>query len=295
MKRTLCALLALMLLVAMMPSTALASSSKKVYVSSTGEGTLNLREGPGYGYESIGYVHHNDTVKTYGTSGKWIKVKKGSKTGWIRKMYVDGTTKALGTGYKKIKTSTKAHAKASTSSTVLFKVKTTDIVKVTYTERDMAKVTVMSSGKTGWIPISAIGGTTKLKADNPPSGSKKVYRTTASVLRMRKGPGTSYDIIAKLVYGTGVTILSSSGNWRKVKTFGGKVGWVSNNYLKKEATAKVTASVLNVRKGPGTSSAVIGGFKYGTKVTVKYTSGNWAYVTANKLTGYVSLNYLKFT
>ena len=295
MKRMICVLLALMLLMAMVPSTAFASSTKKVYVSSTGDGTLNLRAGPGYDYETVGYVHHNDTVKTYGTSGKWIKVKKGSKTGWIRKMYVDGTTKALGTGYKKIKTATKAHAKASTSSTVLFKVKTTDIVKVTYTEHDMAMVTVVSSGKSGWIPISAIGGTTKLKADNPPSGSKKVYRTTASVLRMRKGPGTSYDIIAKLVCGTGCTILSSNGNWRKVKTFDGKVGWVYASYLKKEATAKVTASTLNVRKGPGTSTAVIGSFKHGTKVTVKYTSGNWAYVTANGLTGYVSLTYLNFT
>ncbi len=56
----------------------------------------------------------------------------------------------------------------------------------------------------------------------------------------------------------------------------------------------MTASALNVRKGPGTGSAILGSFKRGTKVTVQYTSGNWAFVSTKKLKGYVSLNYLKF-
>ena len=73
-----------------------------------------------------------------------------------------------------------------------------------------------------------------------------------------------------------------------------QIGWVSANYLTKQATAKVTASVLNVRKGPGTNTSILGGFKRGTRVTVQYTSGNWAYVSTKKLTGYVSLNYLRF-
>lgn len=295
MKRMLCALLALMLLLAMVPSTALAASTKKVYVSSTGSGTLNIRAGAGYDYKVVGYVHHNDSVKTYEIDGEWIKIKKGSKVGWIKTIYVDGTTKMLGTGYKGIKTASKVYAKASTSAKVVGSVSKSDSVKITYTEHNMAKVKVTGSGLTGWIPISSVGITVKLTADTPPSSSKKVYRTTASVLHMRSGAGTDYKVIDHLVYGTGCTILESKGNWRKVKTFGGKIGWVSATYLKKAATAKVTASVLNVRKGPGTNTTVIGGFKYGTKVSVLYTSGNWAYVTANKTTGYVSMTYLKFT
>lgn len=294
MKRILSIMLALMLLIAMVPSTAFAASSKKVYVSSTGKGTLNLRAGPGYEYEVLGYVKHNKSVKTYEISGEWIKVKSGKKVGWIKTIYVDGTTKLLGTGYKAITSGTSVFSEASTGSSIKGTITTADTVKVYYTENNMASVTVSDSNLSGWIPISVIGGTVKLTADTPPSSSSSVYRTTASTLNMRSGPGTEYAVVAKVKRGTGCTILETAGNWRRIKTFKGTVGWVSANYLTKQATAKVTASALNVRKGAGTYSAILGSLKKGTKVTVLYTSGNWAYISTKKLTGYVSLNYLKF-
>ena len=294
MKRMIAILLALLLLAAALPCTAMAAGSKKVYVSSTGSGTLNLREGPGYEYGVVGYVKHNKTVKTFEQSGAWIRVKYGKKYGWIKTMYVDGTTKALGTGYKAITATTSVYAKADTSSAVVGTITTADTVKVYYTENDMASVHVTDSGLSGWIPISVIGATVTLKPDTPPSSSSTTYRTTASVLNLRAGAGTDYAVVGKLKRGTGVTILASSGNWRRVKTYKGKIGWVSATYLAPKCTAKVTASSLNVRKGPGVGTAILGSFKRGTKVSVLYTSGNWAYVNAKGLTGYVSQNYLKF-
>ena len=232
MKRELCIILALMLLMAMVPSTAFAAGSKKVYVSSTGKGTLNLRAGPGYSYAVLGYVHHNNKVKTFETSGDWTKVKYGKKIGWIKTMYIDGTTKELGKGYKAIDSATQVYAKADTGSSVVGSLTTSDTVKVYYTENDMASVRVTGSSLSGWIPISVIGATVTLKADTPPSSAKTAYRTTAST--------------------------------------------------------------LNVRKGPGTSTIILGSLKKGSKVTVKSVTGNWAYVKAKKLTGYVSMNYLRF-
>ena len=293
MKRVLSIMLALMLLVAMMPATAFAASTKTVYVSSTGKGTLNLRAGPGYGYNTVGYVHHKNKVKVYGSDGDWSKIKYGKKTGWIKTMYIDGTTKALGKGFKAIVQNTPVYKDAWVGG-VVGHVSTSDTVKVYYTENDHASVSVTDSGLTGWIPIRCIGKTVKPVADKPPVSSDVVYRTTASTLNVRSGPGTGYAVIAKLRRNTGCTVLDVSGNWYRVKTFGGTIGWVSRNYLKATSTAKVTARALNVRKGPGTNSAILGSFKRGTRVTVKYTSGNWAYVTGGKLTGYVSMNYLKF-
>ena len=293
MKKILAIVLALTLLIAVLPASAFAASSKKIYVSSTGKGTLNLRSGPGYEYASIGYVHHNNKVKVYESSGVWSRIKYGGKTGWIRTMYIDGTTKALGNGYKAIVAPTSVYSSADATSVVGF-VSTADTVKVYYTERDFASVHVSDSGLSGWIPISCIGGTVKLTADNPPSGSDVVYRTTATTLNVRSGPGTRYAVVHQLPRNTGCTVLETSGNWYRIRTFGGIVGWVSSNYLKSTSTARVTASALNVRKGPGTSSAILGSLKRGKKVTVKYTSGNWAYITSGSLTGYVSLNYLRF-
>ena len=293
MKKILAIVLALTLLIAVLPASAFAASSKKIYVSSTGKGTLNLRSGPGYEYASIGYVHHNNKVKVYESSGVWSRIKYGGKTGWIRTMYIDGTTKALGNGYKAIVAPTSVYSSADATS-VVGSVSTADTVKVYYTERDFASVHVSDSGLSGWIPISCIGGTVKLTADNPPSGSDVVYRTTATTLNVRSGPGTRYAVVHQLPRNTGCTVLETSGNWYRIRTFGGIVGWVSSNYLKSTSTARVTASALNVRKGPGTSSAILGSLKRGKKVTVKYTSGNWAYITSGSLTGYVSLNYLRF-
>ena len=293
MKKLLSIMLALMLLVAMVPSTALAAS-KKVYVSSTGKGTLNMRGGPGTEYTVVGYVSHNTKVKTYDEDGDWTLVKKGKLYGWIKTIYIDGTTKALGNGFKAIDYDTPVYAKADDESAVKGNITTADTVKVYYTENDMASVVVTDTGLSGWIPIDAIGETVKVVADNPPITSDSVYRTTASTLNLRGGAGTEFAVIGKLKKGTGCTILASAGNWRRIKTFGGLVGWVSANYLTKQATAKVTASALNVRKGAGTNTAVLGSLKKGTKVTVQYTSGNWAFVSTKKLTGYVSLNYLKF-
>lgn len=295
MKKMLSILLVLVLLIAVVPTTAFAARSRRVYISSTGKGTLNMRGGPGADYTVVGYVSHNKKVKVYEEEDDWSLIKNGGKYGWIKTMYIDGTTRELGNGFKAILQTSSVYAKADEDSAVRGTVTTKDTVKVYYTENDMASVVVTDSGLSGWIPIDVIGGTVKLDPDKPPVNSSTVYRTTASTLNMRSGPGTNYAVTAKIKRGTGCTILDSKGNWRKVKTFGGQVGWVSANYLTKQATARVTASALNVRKGPGTNSAILGSFKRGTKVTVLYTSGNWAYVTTKRLTGYVSLTYLKFT
>lgn len=295
MKKLIALMLALMLLVAALPCAAFAEYKAKVYVSCTGKGTLNLRAGPGYEFIVLGYVKHNKRVTvTDEENGDWVKIKVGKKIGWIKTMYVDGTTKELGEGYKAIDVATNVYKKADESSSVRGYITTSDTVRVFYTENDMASVRVTGSNLSGWIPIDTIGETVELKPDVPPVYSDTVYRTTASTLNLRAGAGTDYAVIGKLKRGTGVTILDKVGNWRRVKTFKGQIGWVSANYLTKQATAKVTASALNVRKGPGTNTTILGSFKKGTKVTVQYTSGNWAYVSTKKLTGYVSLNYLAF-
>ena len=107
MKRVFTVLLAVLLLVSAVPVSALASSGKyTVYVSSTGEGTLNLRSGPGTDYEPRGYVYHGDRVSVLDRSGIWSKVRTSSgRTGWIKTKYIDGTTKELGTGSKVVRTS----------------------------------------------------------------------------------------------------------------------------------------------------------------------------------------------
>ena len=300
MKKLLSIVLALTLIIAVLPATAFAASSKTVYISRNG-GKIYLHTGPRYDYEVGSTVKHKAKVTVQDKSGSWSKVKLSSngKTGWIRTMYIDGTTKELANGYKAIKVSSgksvSVYSDWKVTASVCATLKKGDTVKVNGTEHDFAKVVVTGSGVIGWVPIRYIGSTVTLDAEKP-STSGNVYHTTASVLNLRQGAGTKYAVIAKLPYGTGCTVLKSSGNWRKVKTFTGLTGWVSKNYLSKQTTARVAThgSNLNIRKKPGMDTVVIGSLKNGTKVTVKSTSGNWAYVSYGKLTGWMSLTWLKF-
>jgi uncharacterized protein YgiM (DUF1202 family) len=295
-----------MLIIAVIPATSLADSTKTVYVSRNGGNSrINLREGPGYDYDATGNVaKHNDKVTVIKTSGEWSKVKvsRSGKTGWIRTYYIDGTTKKLGTGTHVITGKTKVYKNYTTDSKVMGTLEKGDTVKVYYTDHDFAKVTVSGSTVRGWIPMRRIGEETDLKPEKPSFSSETVYRvkTKGSNLNVRTGPGTSFTAINSLANGTGVTILEKSGNWRRVKANNGVTGWVSANYLVKSASAVVTATVntntrgLNLRTRASLSAPVITSVKKGTKVTVNSVNGDWAYVTVNGKTGYMWRSWLKF-
>ncbi|MBQ6181989.1 MAG: peptidoglycan DD-metalloendopeptidase family protein [Ruminococcus sp.] len=58
-------------------------------------------------------------------------------------------------------------------------------------------------------------------------------------------------------------------------------------------TTKGIETYLNIRSGNGTNYAVIGKINPGDTVTVTMSDGKWAYVTANGVTGYCSMDYLQ--
>jgi len=76
---------------------------------------------------------------------------------------------------------------------------------------------------TGWVSNDFI------KSTNSVLGTGVV---TASVLRVRSSADTSADnVIDNLQKGDVVTVILQSGDWYKVKTSDGTVGWVSNDYV----------------------------------------------------------------
>ena len=131
---------------------------------------------------------------------------------------------------------------------------------------------------------------------------------TASALNVRSGPGTNYASLGLLRRGTSVTVESVSGGWAQI-SFNGKTAYVSAEYVSMSAsqpsdgsqttggetvsgTATVTASSLNLRSGPGTNYARIGGISRGASVTLLEKSGSWYKISYNGTQGYVSAEYL---
>lgn len=97
---------------------------------------------------------------------------------------------------------------------------------------------------------------------------------TPEKLNVRKGPSVENDKIGSLDRGMVVEILESNNGWNKVKLSDGNEGWVSGDYTAKEK-ATVTATELNVRKGPSTENDKIGSLANGTVVEVLEHENDW--------------------
>lgn len=119
---------------------------------------------------------------------------------------------------------------------------------------------------------------------------------TGSAVNFRKEPNTSAEIFATLTKGTQVDVLESSGEWYKIH-FDGSIGWMYALYLKVESveavTGKVTASVLNVRNQPSTSSKIEGKLFNAQTVRILSKSGQWYMLkTPDSSIGWVYSEYV---
>lgn len=129
---------------------------------------------------------------------------------------------------------------------------------------------------------------------------------TASALNIRSGPGTGYRVLGSLRNGAQVTIIGRSGAWRRLQLDGSRTAWGHGAYLREGASAgggvssggattsqaRVTASALNVRTGPGTNNSILGQLASGAVVSIIGSSGGWRQIRYGNGTGWVSGAYL---
>lgn len=171
-------------------------------------------------------------------------------------------------------------------------------------------VGTMVWGKTakGWISLSYV---TLDKTDAEQKPEIKPVETPLVVatgtvkvnefLRIRSGPGTTHSVAGYLTNGEKVAILetkdSGSMTWGRIIS-----GWISLDYVildkkQEEKPAVVTGTVkvsdyLRVRRGAGTSYAIVGYLSNGTKITVleQKTVGNTTWGKISE--GWISLDYV---
>ena len=150
------------------------------------------------------------------------------------------------------------------------------------------------------------------------SGTAATVRlgNASSRLNVRASASTSSAIRGTLKNGQSVTVTGTSGAWSQI-TAGTISGYVMTQYLSiasqptpsPEVTPAPTAALaqnstatvrlgnpssrLNVRRGPGTNTAVVGTLSHGQSVTVTGTSGAWSQITAGTISGYVMTSYLQ--
>lgn len=166
--------------------------------------------------------------------------------------------------------------------------------------------------------VIRVGQTLKLSENgsSSTSGSSMTSSSTTRMqttyaLNMRAAAGTSHRILLTIPKGKTLTPIQTNGSWTKV-SYGGKTGWVHNDYLKKTSTttpstpptapevtpnattAKTTVN-LNLRTSNSTKGRILLTIPKGKTVTVIKVNGSWSQVKYGTKIGYVANTYLKST
>lgn len=204
---------------------------------------------------------------------------------------------------------------AGTNYSIITSLKKGTAVNVTKVKGEWSYIT----SPAGWVStqyLSAGAVTTPIS-----TSSSYSVKITASALNIRTGASTKYRSIGTYKKGTVVTIVSTSNGWGKTAK-----GWIYLGYTAKISSTssttttsnstyttgnyKVTASLLNVRSGAGTSyskktykqlttnarsqNRALGnyyanGYLKGVICTVTRVRGNWGYTPS----GWICLTYCK--
>lgn len=280
---------------------------------------LRVRSGPGTSYSVVGYLKPQQKVEileqsTVG-SQKWGKISEG----WISMDYVildnngstgGGNTTAPTTWTGKvIADELLIRSGPGTNYSILGYL--TEGTAVTITEKKTNGSMEWGKIAKGWISLSYVqlnsngGSSDTAPTPEQPNGAVTGTINVKEWLRVRSGPGTSYEVAGYLKPNERVTITER-------KTVGGTVwgkissGWISMDYVildnnsasggtaSQPTTKTITADCLRVRKGAGTSNTIVGYLYYGAKVQILETKTisngeQWGRIS----TGWISMAYVK--
>ena len=112
-------------------------------------------------------------------------------------------------------------------------------------------------------------------------------------LRLREKPNTSSQIMTTAPYGDSVVVLGKEGDWYKVN-YNLDIGYMNGDYLTlKErenidlGSARIDASVVNVRSSPNTSSRTVHQVKRNETVEIFGFNCGWYKVHSKSEIGYI--------
>ncbi len=285
---------------------------------------LRIRSGPGESYAIVGYLKPKQQVEileqkkansqTWGKiSNGWINLDyvilenetvSGGNTGGDSNTDTESTTPTVWTG--KV-TADELLIRSGPGTTYTVKGYLVEGTAVTITERVTNGTMEWGKIADGWICMNYVELDAAGEEDSSNSTPEAVTGTVnvQDLLRIRSGPGTSYEIVGYLEPQEKVTITEQqtvNGTvWGKISN-----GWISLDYVildsldsddttEQKTVATITASCLHVRRGPSTSYSIAGYLYYGEKVEILDTAtdsngGRWGKIS----TGWIHLGYAKF-
>ena len=231
--------------------------------------SLNVRSGPGLSYEVTATLNREQKVDILSTSGDWLEIKFGDKTGWIASWYTVNTEKSNSKIISNVN-SLNVRSGPSVNSAVLEQMNAGDEAMLSSTEGDWAQVYI--NGKNGWVHTDYISIVSKKKADKPNNASDPANSFTVAVdaLNVRQKSDLSSKRVDLISKGKTYKVKEIDGNWVQIELGKGKDGWVysfhgtlSSDQAVESASGSspkvvnILSNGTNIRKEAKTSSQVV--------------------------------------
>lgn len=161
----------------------------------------------------------------------------------------------------------------------------------------------LKDGKKGWAAdwlVTLESGETSTSISQPKSNHATIK---ADGLRVRKGPGTNYQVIGTINKGKNFQVLATDGDWIQLDTPHG-AGWVSSEFVQLKSNSvtsptsqtingKITVNSLNIRSEPSLNSSIIGKLNAGDKVKILSQKNGWTEISYSGNHAWVSSQYVE--
>ncbi len=189
---------------------------------------------------AIGQLQTGETIKKLGQANGWIEIDYQGVRAWIRPQSATGSTptepvptpgvtsppsssSAQPMTATVISASLNLRSEANTTSTVLATLSEGTSLEVLKSQGDWYQVKT-PAGETGWVAGWLID-VKKPNTDQP--SSERMLTILNPDTNVRSGPGTSYDIVARVQNGERYTIVKQEDDWFQIRLSDGATGYVA--------------------------------------------------------------------
>lgn len=292
---------------------------------------LMIRKGPGTGYQAVGSYPSRSQIlvleqKTV-NGVNWGRTNKG----WVCMQYVklafsaDGEVGIQGTVISNTALNVRAGAGVSSARVGSYKPGT----RVTIYEQTVVSGQKWGRAEKGWVCLDYVKLDTQLtpptvttpatpdtgnesEKPNEQEPEQKPAEGTQDSVNAAKGTVTASGLNIRAKAGTNAAAVGAYRKGDKVAILEQKIvdgifwgrtdqGWISLAHVKMDAqavvpggfTVTVTATGLNIRKGPGTGYASLGGYRQGDKLTILETQQVGTTKWGRTEVGWISMDYVK--
>jgi cell wall-associated NlpC family hydrolase len=236
----------------------------------------NLRSGPGLDYDRLGTLQSGVSLRLLARSGDWFSVRTATGAeGWVSQDLLAVDPAVAGSVVIAKNTPAKPLALEGTTTDSAVNLRTGPGTHYSVVAKLPSGVTLgllgrngnwyqvqTRAGSTGWVIGDFLRIASSVVARVPATmhaaslSAQPAATTGASRAYLRQGPGTAFDALGKLGARSQLTLIARHGDWFKVQTAKGTVGWVQGDLVDaSSATVQRVPVTNNVPAAPKQSVA----------------------------------------